>query len=1031
MYPELPYEGLSWPITQHAGVLNEDSLNGLLNACLQCRGQKADAAIINSYLTSQKILTQNIRADSNQIDAWRDYQQMLSEFGLIYSTRLIKEIKLTPVAMAYLNKRLNYEELITLQIMRYQYPNGHKSQLSPSLKGSYGTDFNFSSFTEMQSHNRILVRPAVIVWLVLSSLWKNGESAVLSLDEMQNHVIRCTNHSDVSLCVESLLKARNGELTLSSLTRARRNAQDWFKIFKQTSLFTLSADANNLSLSTFSVKKSDAIQRVCEDLSEQSSFWIFDNNSDFKREWFDYYGDFDNGLDLIIKTGWPSQKSEDIFMDSMNIYENAAHLLTEYVSANSVNYNVSEENVEQARKEFQEQFSPAKMSVLSDDELLGTLFLTVAGTNSSLCYHLEFNPKLRDYFGSIAGGSSYKFGLFQRQQDSRWVTGSPNNPTVLTDKDALDLGKNIRDYLIKGYEIIDTATLNDIEDYEQLANDLIAELGQYASYAWVQKYYYMFFTEKLVGWYSTDWVKHFLYGLGIEPKSEYYVANGQLALVKKASGLSAQYFQEVCYKIFGRIRHFFRLGSSNDAGNYADDWRVRRIVAVGWNDTGDLINYLKDKAIDKTKLTNKMTELYYQSDARTASHKAGEIKTFYETKADDVFVVSDGDTLLGFVDSLTPYYFDANEVMAHCKKGTWKAAFNSSDRLPTSEGLRTTCVEIKKPENLLYLYNKYHNVLGLPTQLDNASVSHNDKKTKKYLPLRSPRQSKRYAMNVIIYGAPGTGKTYSTTEYAMGVINDTDLSAVPLNAEERKALVTAYKEKIKEGRIIFTTFHQSYGYEDFIQGLRPVTNSGAMTFANVDGIFKQIVDKAMYDSENNYVFIIDEINRANISKVFGELITLIETDKRWGESDEMSVTLPSGDLFAIPNNLYIVGTMNSADKSISLIDTALRRRFDFLEVAPNSTLVADPILKQVLTILNKELFEELDSTDLLVGHAYFISKTEADLVNIMNRNIIPLLYEYFFDNSKKVKAIVSKVLDTLEYKIESESVGRIRITKKD
>ena len=154
----------------------------------------------------------------------------------------------------------------------------------------------------MQSHNRILVRPAVVVWLVLSNLWKNGEPAVLSLDEMQNYVIRCTNHSDVSLCVEYLLKARNGELTLSPLSRARRNAQDWLKIFKQTSLFTLSADGNNLSLSTFSVKKADEIQRVCDDLSEQASFWVFNADSDFKREWFDYYGDFDNSLNLIIKT---------------------------------------------------------------------------------------------------------------------------------------------------------------------------------------------------------------------------------------------------------------------------------------------------------------------------------------------------------------------------------------------------------------------------------------------------------------------------------------------------------------------------------------------------------------------------------------------------------------------------------------------------------------------------------------------------------------------------------------------------------
>jgi 5-methylcytosine-specific restriction protein B len=265
----------------------------------------------------------------------------------------------------------------------------------------------------------------------------------------------------------------------------------------------------------------------------------------------------------------------------------------------------------------------------------------------------------------------------------------------------------------------------------------------------------------------------------------------------------------------------------------------------------------------------------------------------------------------------------------------------------------------------------------------------------------------------------------------VAIINDVNISDTAATPEERKALVLEYKARIKSGQVVFTTFHQSYGYEDFIQGLRPVTNSEVMKFANVDGVFKRVADKAMFDNDNNYVIIIDEINRGNISKVFGELITLIETDKRWGEANELSVTLPSGETFAIPNNLYIMGTMNSADKSISLIDTALRRRFDFIETAPNAELVGDTVLRQVLKRLNEELLSELDSTDLLVGHAYFIGKTESDLVGIMNRNIIPLLYEYFFDNSRKVKAVVNKAIENLSYRVEDEKVGRIRIAKKD
>jgi 5-methylcytosine-specific restriction protein B len=309
---------------------------------------------------------------------------------------------------------------------------------------------------------------------------------------------------------------------------------------------------------------------------------------------------------------------------------------------------------------------------------------------------------------------------------------------------------------------------------------------------------------------------------------------------------------------------------------------------------------------------------------------------------------------------------------------------------------------------------------------DYETPQHKEERT---LPERRPRQSSRHQMNVILYGAPGTGKTYSVTEYAMAIIEDRDVNYNPMSGEERENLLSSYKERTKSGQIVFTTFHQSYSYEDFIQGLRPVLKSETMKFSVEDGVFKKISDKAMMDNDNNYVIIIDEINRANISRVFGELITLIEADKRWGEANELSVTLPSGDPFAIPNNLYIIGTMNSADKSISLIDTALRRRFDFIEIAPNVSLIENSVLRKMLKALNKELLAELDSSDLLIGHAYFINKSESDLVNIMNRNIIPLLYEYFHDNERKVKSVVSKAIDGLEYHIENKSVGRLRIAQ--
>lgn len=302
---------------------------------------------------------------------------------------------------------------------------------------------------------------------------------------------------------------------------------------------------------------------------------------------------------------------------------------------------------------------------------------------------------------------------------------------------------------------------------------------------------------------------------------------------------------------------------------------------------------------------------------------------------------------------------------------------------------------------------------------------------KEALPTRQGRTKTSFSMNSILYGAPGTGKTFSTAEYAIAMVEKKSLDEIRTAYPDRAGLMSKYAEYIEKETVVFTTFHQSYSYEDFVQGLRPDSDSDKLSLIPYDGVLKRIADRAMQDQENDYVIIIDEINRANISKVFGELITLIEEDKRWGELNALSVTLPSGDHFAVPNNLFILGTMNTADKSISLIDTALRRRFEFVEMTPDADKIADPVLKDVFTKLNTGLAKELDGTDLLIGHAYFIGKTVADLCQIMNRSIIPLLYEYFYDSGKKVENQLKNALTGLDVEVTRNPFGRIKLTPKE
>src|SRR5690606_5800145 len=208
----------------------------------------------------------------------------------------------------------------------------------------------------------------------------------------------------------------------------------------------------------------------------------------------------------------------------------------------------------------------------------------------------------------------------------------------------------------------------------------------------------------------------------------------------------------------------------------------------------------------------------------------------------------------------------------------------------------------------------------------------------------------------------------------------------------------------------FVTFHQSFAYEDFIEGIKPIIPeddsemevSKDLGYTIEDGIFKTLCRKAENDPDNRYAIFIDEINRGNVSAIFGELITLIETDKRKGAKNEMSIKLPySKKEFSVPSNLDIYGTMNTADRSVEALDTALRRRFEFKEMMPDYTviqdeMVADLELSEVLKKINQRI-ELLIDRDHTIGHSYFVDvDTPKKLAKAFNNKIVPLLQEYFY-----------------------------------
>ena len=266
------------------------------------------------------------------------------------------------------------------------------------------------------------------------------------------------------------------------------------------------------------------------------------------------------------------------------------------------------------------------------------------------------------------------------------------------------------------------------------------------------------------------------------------------------------------------------------------------------------------------------------------------------------------------------------------------------------------------------------------------------------------------ALNTILYGPPGTGKTYATFRRCVEVCDGREKCP-----DKDKEIRARYRKLVEEERIEFVTFHQSYGYEEFVEGLRPGPGSegeeagAGFCLVPTDGVLKRMAERARLD-RRPHVLVIDEINRANVSKVMGELVTLLEEDKREGAENEVAVTLPhSGDRFALPRNLHVLGTMNTADRSIALLDTALRRRFDFEELDPDPEALrsVDGVnLPAVLGAINKRL-EYLIDRDHLIGHAWLMGLgTREDVDRIMRRKIIPLIAEYFHDDWEKVRAVL-------------------------
>ena len=420
-----------------------------------------------------------------------------------------------------------------------------------------------------------------------------------------------------------------------------------------------------------------------------------------------------------------------------------------------------------------------------------------------------------------------------------------------------------------------------------------------------------------------------------------------------------------------------------------NDCQANGLMSIGWDDMGDLTSLESKDDLDAY-----FDEVYTDADTTGTNSKLCLWEFCNVLKTGDIIYAKKGSLKIigrGVVES--DYIFDDNRnSFKHIRKvkwthfGEWGAVDCFNQELP-----RKTLTDMSKYDGWA---EKAENTIHSPYTKDEfiSEVFMNNEAVEELISLLAQKQ------NVILQGAPGVGKTFSAKRLAYLMIGEKDDSCIDM-----------------------VQFHQNYSYEDFIMGFKPTEKGG---FELRNGSFYEFCKRAESCPNKSFFFIIDEINRGNLSKIFGELLMLIEKDYR-----DTAVRLAySKELFAVPKNLYIIGMMNTADRSLAMIDYALRRRFSFYSMRPGldtdgfKSEIAkheDERVARVVDIvrdMNKRIAED-DSLGegFCIGHSYFCGKSGSNWIeNVVKYDLCPMLEEYWFDEREKCNAEKKRLTDALK-----------------
>jgi 5-methylcytosine-specific restriction enzyme B len=690
---------------------------------------------------------------------------------------------------------------------------------------------------------------------------------------------------------------------------------------------------------------------------------------------------------------------------------------------------------------FRRRFGPDKLSNLDGEALLETMHSH--GNKDSLVYWLEFkdDEEFPGRFGSIAGGSAFKFGLFRKKETGKWTAGDPTNPRELTVEQAIHMARQHRDQLIRGTNLLERLPTNGNDaDYAHLQQEIERIAPDVSNSSWGHKYFSLLYPDKLDELHNPEYQRfHLIKLLQLPPSGQgRYVAAGRYVAIARELNLQINNLMTMLYTENESPYSYWRIGTSAlKAGDHWEMMRDGHCVAIGWSEIGDLTGIPNDRK-GKEDIRQALLSHGSSTDSSAVGRAAQQIFNFRHTIAtNDLVLASSGASVLGIGRVTGEYEYNSSSDFPHRRPVEWLSLeeWKQPDQHPDIEGKMTTVYKMKREANLL---EAEKHIYGASPIISTSSTDEPKAVTTPLQPLTLPRLTGIPARiqailerkgQVILYGPPGTGKTY-WAEYTAHELAARSHFGIPFDqlSAEQQTLLLGNGDHV-QGNVRMCSFHPAYGYEDFLEGFRPEPVNGQMQFVLRNGIFKTLCKDAEAMPDQRFYLIIDEINRGDIPRIFGELLTVLEKDKRG-----KMVLLPlTGTPFQVPSNVYLIGTMNTADRSIALLDTALRRRFGFIELMPDPGLLADAVTEGIplgpwLKALNERICTNVgrDARNLQIGHAYLLENGRpvgdfATFARVFQEDILPLLEEYCYEDYTTLEKILgSSLVDVQKQQIHHE-----------